>query len=153
MVAERTCIRCRYLCKTAPKQRFWLCKFWSGLMPPTPHAFRRFGYDYVLTHCHMQPTARACPFFYERPDEFPELSAHELERYRELTDKKLNETLSRYVADLYAELSRMTVKQLRTYANQNRVPLAGASGKESIIAEMVAQLAHRKYAELTKAAW
>ena len=59
-----------------------------------------------------------------------------------LTDHQ-REELSRYASDLYAEFSRMTVKQLRTYANQNHVPLGGESTKPAIISEMVSQLRYR----------
>lgn len=68
---------------------------------------------------------------------------------RKLTDESMAEKLGHYSNDLYAEFACMTVKQLRTYANQHHVPLGGASTKASIIQEMVAQLRHRKSLELT----
>lgn len=66
-----------------------------------------------------------------------------------MTDSKINDVLNRYSADLHAEFDRMTVKQLRTYANQHHVPLGGESTKAGIIHEMVAQLRHRKSLHLT----
>ncbi len=64
-----------------------------------------------------------------------------------LTRQQLNE-LSRYVNDLEAELSCMTVKQLRTYANQNHVPLGGESTKRGILSEMIGQLRYQKTLEM-----
>lgn len=64
-----------------------------------------------------------------------------------LTERE-RESLANYSADLYAELSRMTVKQLRTYANQHRVALGGASVKSAIISEMVGQLRNRRLSEM-----
>ena len=58
--------------------------------------------------------------------------------------QRQREELSRYTSELYAEFGRMTVKQLRTYANQNRVPLGGESTKAAIISEMVGQLRNRR---------
>lgn len=136
MAELRNCGSCDYLRRTSPEQVFLLCEFWSAERPPIPDVFRKFGHEYVVTHCHMQPEAPACPFWVNRKD-------------RELTDKKISETLSRYSADLYAEFTRMTVKQLRTYANQHHVPLGGESIKAAIIQEMVGQLRHRKSLELT----
>lgn len=60
-----------------------------------------------------------------------------------LTDAQRAE-LNRYEDDLRAEFTNMTVKQLRTYANQNHVPLGGESTRAGIISEMVGQLRHRK---------
>lgn len=62
--------------------------------------------------------------------------------------RQQREELSRYEFDLYAELSRMTMKQLRTHANQQRIPLAGASTKGAIVQEMVGQLRHRRLLEM-----
>lgn len=50
--------------------------------------------------------------------------------------------LARYSSELYAEFSRMTVKQLRTYANQNHIKLGDESTKAAIIQKMVGQLRH-----------
>lgn len=69
----------------------------------------------------------------------------------DLTQKQRRE-LARYSSELYAELTKMTVKQLRTYANQNRVPLAGASTKAAIVSETVGQLRHRRMLEMEGAA-
>jgi len=64
-----------------------------------------------------------------------------------LTDKQLEE-LSHYTNDVHAMLSAMTVKQLRTYANQHHVPMGGESTKAALIQEMVGQLRHRKSLEM-----
>lgn len=58
------------------------------------------------------------------------------------------EELAHYSADLYGEFSRMTVKQLRTFANQNHVPLGGESSKPNIISEIVGQMRYRKLLEM-----
>lgn len=71
-------------------------------------------------------------------------------RVNDLTQRQRKE-LARYTSELYAELTKMTVKQLRTYANQNRVPLGGASSKASIVQEMVGKLRHRKLLEMEAA--
>ena len=66
-----------------------------------------------------------------------------------LTEKKRKE-LAHYTDDTYAMLSRMTVKQLRTYANQHGLNgcLGGASTKAGLIGEMVGQLRYRKWMEM-----
>lgn len=66
-----------------------------------------------------------------------------------LTDSQ-REELARYAADTYAMLSRMTVKQLRTYANQHalRGSLGGASTKAELRQEIVGQLRHRRMLEM-----
>lgn len=56
--------------------------------------------------------------------------------------------LDRYTADVQAELSRMTVKQLRTYANQHHVPMGGESTKAMLLQEMVWQLRYRRSIEM-----
>lgn len=56
--------------------------------------------------------------------------------------------LASYTADAYAMLSAMTVKQLRTYANQNHIPMGGESTKSGLIQEMVGQMRHRKMLEM-----
>lgn len=64
-----------------------------------------------------------------------------------LTDKQRRE-LASYTNDVQAMLSAMTVKQLRTYANQHHVPMGGESTKAALISEMVGQLRHRKLMEM-----
>ena len=64
-----------------------------------------------------------------------------------LTERQ-REQLARYTDDTYAMLSRMTVKQLRTYANQHHVPMGGQSTKAGLISEMVGQLRHRMLLEM-----
>lgn len=66
-----------------------------------------------------------------------------------LTERQ-REELSRYEEQLDAELSRMTVKQLRTYAAEHRLNgcLGGASTKRELRGEMVSQLRHRKALEM-----
>jgi hypothetical protein len=64
-----------------------------------------------------------------------------------LTERQ-REQLARYTDDTYAMLSRMTVKQLRTYANQHRVPMGGQSTKAGLISEMVGQLRNRMLLEM-----
>lgn len=61
-----------------------------------------------------------------------------------------NESLASYSAELYAEFSRMNVKQLRTYANQNRIELDGATEKSAIIQQMVGQLRNRRMMEVKR---
>ena len=58
------------------------------------------------------------------------------------------EELSRYTNDLQAMLSRMTVKQLRTYANQHHVPMGGETTKAGLLSEVVGQLRHRRSLEM-----
>lgn len=65
-----------------------------------------------------------------------------------LTDRQ-REELARYASDAHAMLSAMTVKQLRTYANQNHIPMGGASAKAELIQEMVGQMRHRRWLEMT----
>lgn len=64
-----------------------------------------------------------------------------------LTERQ-REQLARYTDDTYAMLSRMTVKQLRTYANQHHVPMGGQSTKAGLISEMVGQLRNRMLLEM-----
>lgn len=64
-----------------------------------------------------------------------------------LTDQQRRQ-LARYTSDTYAMLSRMTVKQLRTYAHQHRVPMGGESTKSGLVQEMVAQMRHRRLLEM-----
>lgn len=66
-----------------------------------------------------------------------------------LTDKQRFE-LASYTEDMHAMLSAMTVKQLRTYANQHRLGgcLGGASTKAGLISEMVSQLRYRRSLEM-----
>lgn len=61
----RQCGECRYLHRTSPEQVFLKCEFWSAT-PVPKQAQRAYGQGYVVTHCHMQPWATACPFFEER---------------------------------------------------------------------------------------
>jgi len=58
--------------------------------------------------------------------------------------------LSRYTNDTQAMLSRMTVKQLRTYASQHRLngSLGGAGTKAALIQEIVGQLRNRRLLEM-----
>ena len=60
------------------------------------------------------------------------------------------EDLARYTNDTQAMLSRMTVKQLRTYASQHRLngSLGGASTKAALVQEMVGQLRNRRLLEM-----
>lgn len=53
--------------------------------------------------------------------------------------------LNRYEDDLRAELGAMTVKQLRQFAREHHVPLAGASAKRAIVSEIVGQMRHWEY--------
>jgi hypothetical protein len=53
--------------------------------------------------------------------------------------------LNRYEDELRAELGAMTVKQLRQYAREHRVPLAGASAKRDIVSEIALQMRHWEY--------
>jgi len=66
-----------------------------------------------------------------------------------LTDRQRRE-LASYTNDTHAMLSSMTVKQLRTYANQHRLGgcLGGASTKAELISEMVGQLRYRKLIDM-----
>jgi hypothetical protein len=66
-----------------------------------------------------------------------------------LTERQ-REQLAHYTDDTYAMLSRMTVKQLRTYAGQHRLngSLGGASTKAALIQEMVGQLRNRRLLEM-----
>ena len=66
-----------------------------------------------------------------------------------LTKRQLAE-LRRYEADTRATLSAMTVKQIRTYANQRRLGgcLGGASTKAALIGEVAGQLRHRRALEM-----
>ena len=57
------CAECHHLTRTSPEQVFLLCRFWSARQSPVQGAHKSFDYDYVLTHCHVQPEAPACPFF------------------------------------------------------------------------------------------
>lgn len=60
--------------------------------------------------------------------------------------------LNDYEEELRAELGAMTVKQLRGYANEHHVPLAGESAKRAIVGEIVAQMRHREYLRRCEAA-
>ena len=53
--------------------------------------------------------------------------------------------LNQYEEELRAELSAMTVKQLRQYAREHHVPLAGASAKRAIVSEIAGQMRHWEY--------
>lgn len=53
--------------------------------------------------------------------------------------------LDRYEDELRAELSAMTVKQLRQYAREHHVPLAGASSRRAIVGEIASQMRHWEY--------
>lgn len=66
-----------------------------------------------------------------------------------LTEQQRAE-LARYTNDLHAELSAMTVKQLRTYANQHALQgsLGGASTKAELVGEIVGQLRNRRLMEM-----
>ena len=66
-----------------------------------------------------------------------------------LTEQQRAE-LARYTNDLHAELSAMTVKQLRTYANQHALQgsLGGASTKAALVGEIVGQLRNRRLMEM-----
>lgn len=60
------CSECDHLTRTSPGQVFLLCRFWSARHSPVDGAFELYGKDYVVTHCHIQPEAPACPFFRKR---------------------------------------------------------------------------------------
>ena len=66
-----------------------------------------------------------------------------------LTEQQRAE-LARYTNDLHAELSAMTAKQLRTYANQHALQgsLGGASTKAALVGEIVGQLRNRRLMEM-----
>ena len=53
--------------------------------------------------------------------------------------------LNRWEEELRAELSAMTVKQLRQYAREHHVPLAGASSRRAIVGEIASQMRHWEY--------
>lgn len=53
--------------------------------------------------------------------------------------------LNRYEEELRAELGAMTVKELRQYARDHHVPLAGASAKRAIVSEIAGQMRHWEY--------
>ena len=53
--------------------------------------------------------------------------------------------LNRYEEELRAELSAMTVKQLRQYAREHHVPLAGASSRRAIVGEIASWMRHWEY--------
>lgn len=53
--------------------------------------------------------------------------------------------LNQWEEELRAELSAMTVKQLRQYAREHHVPLAGASAKRAIVGEIASQMRHWEY--------
>ena len=61
---QHNCSDCDYLKRTSPTQVFLLCKFWSAKQIPVVGTNN--GYDFVLSHCHMQPEAPACAFFRPR---------------------------------------------------------------------------------------
>ena len=63
---QHNCSECAYLRRTSPAQVFLLCTFWSAREIPVKGTGSEFGRDYVLTHCHLQPEAPACPFFEPR---------------------------------------------------------------------------------------
>ena len=60
------------------------------------------------------------------------------------------EELARYESQMDAELSRMTVKQLRTYASEHHLngSLGGATTKRGLRGEIVGQLRHRRLLEM-----
>ena len=68
MAEPRNCGSCGYLCRTSPEQVFLLCRFWSADVPPVRGAFRAYGYDFVVAHCHMQPEAPACEYYRPREE-------------------------------------------------------------------------------------
>ena len=53
--------------------------------------------------------------------------------------------LNRYEDELRAELGRMTAKELRGFAREHHVPLAGASSKQQLVSEIVGQMRHWEY--------
>lgn len=63
------CAECKYLTRTSPGQVFLLCRFWAAPRFPVPYAGAAMGRDYVVTHCHVQPHAPACPFFVARDED------------------------------------------------------------------------------------
>lgn len=60
------------------------------------------------------------------------------------------EELARYYNDLQAMLSRMTVKQLRTYASEHRLNnmLGGASTKAQLRQEIAGQMRNLRLLEM-----
>lgn len=62
-----------------------------------------------------------------------------------MTRERMAELLERFEDDLRAELGAMTVKELRQFARERHVPLAGASAKRAIVSELALQLRHREY--------
>ena len=66
-----------------------------------------------------------------------------------LTEKQ-RDMLARYANDMQAMLSRMTVKQLRTYANEHQLNgcLGGATTKRELCSEIVSQMRYRKGLEM-----
>lgn len=65
-MTHHNCGQCAYLRRTSPGQVFLLCTFWAAESMPVKGAAGRYGYDYMIAHCHMQPEALACPFFKPR---------------------------------------------------------------------------------------
>lgn len=62
----RNCSDCDYLTRTSPTQVFLLCGFWAAKQIPIVGASYERDRDYVVTHCHVQPEAPACPYFKPR---------------------------------------------------------------------------------------
>lgn len=135
-MALHNCGQCHYLERTSPAQVFLLCKFWSATPPPVRGVLSAVDMDYIVGHCHMQPEALACMFFKQK--EVP---------MAELTDAQ-KARLSAYTSDVYAELARMTVKQLRTYAGQHKLILGNAHTKKELVTAIVGDLRTRKTREL-----
>ena len=61
--SAQTCGECSYLVQTHPEQRFLLCTFWASGTPDLKGVAKAYGEGYIQTHCHMQPSASACPFW------------------------------------------------------------------------------------------
>lgn len=61
---QHNCSQCEFLRRTSPTQVFLKCEFWSGPLPDG--ILDAYEYDYIITHCHMQPEAPACAFFQQK---------------------------------------------------------------------------------------
>ena len=62
---QKNCGNCSHIKQTSPGQIFWLCRFFASDQTHDKGVLAEFGYDYVITHCHVQPEAPACPYYTE----------------------------------------------------------------------------------------
>lgn len=67
-----------------------------------------------------------------------------------MLDGKSRRELARYTDNLMAEVSAMTVKELRQFAHENGLvgSLGGATTKRGLRDEIVGQMRHRKSLEM-----